>query len=433
MVNNEMTYRVLWVDDDDAIVKGTKQDADEYGIILDHYTNWQDAEVALKNNFDDYSAIILDAYCKISPTEDIQEGFIHVVLPSLTSIFGKKNRFIPWYILSAGTMSRFSDTIKIAAYHHQTPEWGQMEYIKDVPDDDLRNSQFLYKNIVKVAKEQANNIVLFRHNDVFAYLGKDSLIDEQARKLMLSMLGALYFPEEHTNYVYEGNPLRKVMEYIFRAANKVGLLPKECFERDDQINLLESNRYMSGMNTKHSHIRYGKAGDDLEGKGGETIFPPYLGNITKNIIEFGSIDSHTNEAFPYTIDDKDLSLTENEKELFFSYVLQLCHVIKFFEKFVEQHPDTSANKAKKKILSAIAASASDYEGFRGEIKQDSKGNCYCDKCLLSYKAAIDKIGKTVILHDVNKNEDKRTELSYPLRARFKIVEQTGASENNQSK
>jgi hypothetical protein len=241
MVNNEMTYRVLWVDDDDAIVKGTKQDADEYGIILDHYTNWQDAEVALKNNFDDYSAIILDAFCKISPTEDIQEGFIHVVLPSLTSIFGKKNRFIPWYILSAGTMSRFSDTIKIAAYHHQTPEWGQMEYIKDVPDDDLRNSQFLYKNIVKVAKEQANNIVLFRHNDVFAYLGKDSLIDEQARKLMLSMLGALYFPEEHTNYVYEGNPLRKVMEYIFRAANKVGLLPKECFERDYQINLLESN------------------------------------------------------------------------------------------------------------------------------------------------------------------------------------------------
>ena len=224
----------------------------------------------------------------------------------------------------------------------------------------------MYKNIVKVAKKQANNIVLFRHNDVFAYLGKDSLIDEQARKLMLSMLGALYFPEEHTNYVYEGNPLRKVMEYIFRAANKVGLLPKECFERDDQINLLESNRYMSGMNTKHSHIRYGKAGDDSEGKGGETIFPPYLGNITKNIIEFGSIDSHTNEAFPYTIDDKDLTLTENEKELFFSYVLQLCHVIKFFGKFAEQNPDISANKAKKKVLSAIAASASDYEGFKGE-------------------------------------------------------------------
>ena len=134
------------------------------------------------------------------------------------------------------------------------------------------------------------------------------------------MLGALYFPEEHTNYVYEGNPLRKVMEYVFRAAYKVGLLPKECFERDDQINLLESNRYMSGMNTKHSLLRYGKAGKESDGRGGDTIFPEYLGHITKAIIEFGSIDSHTNEAYPYTIDDSDLTLTENEKELFFSYV-----------------------------------------------------------------------------------------------------------------
>ena len=318
-------------------------------------------------------------------------------------------------------MSRFSETIKIAAYHHQTPEWGQMEYIKDVPDDDLRNSHFLYENIVKVAKEQANNIVLFRHKDVFTYLGKDNLIDEQARKLMLSMLGALYFPEKHTNYVYEGNPLRKVMEYVFRAANKVGLLPKECFERDDQINLLESNRYMSGMNTKHSLLRYGNAGTGAEGRGGDTIFPLYLGNITKNIIEFGSIDSHTNEAFPYTIDDADLTLTENEKELFFSYVLQLCHVIKFFGKFVEQNSDISANKAMKKVLNAITASASDYEGFKGEIMQDSKGNYYCGKCLLSFMAAKDHFGKNVELYSVTKNEDRRTELLYPMRAKFRIV------------
>lgn len=225
----------------------------------------------------------------------------------------------------------------------------------------------------------------------------------------------------YTNYVYEGNPLRKVMEYVFRAANKVGLLPKECFERDDQINLLESNRYMSGMNTKHSHIRYGNAGDDSEGKGGDTIFPQYLGNITKNLIEFGSIDSHTNEAFPYTIDDKNLALTENEKELFFSYVLQLCHVIKFFGKFVEQNPDISANKAKKKILNADVVSALDFDGFKGIIEQDSKGNYYCEKCILSYKAAKDNIGKRVELFDIKKN-DKSTKILYPLHAKFRIID-----------
>lgn len=114
------------------------------------------------------------------------------------------------------------------------------------------------------------------------------------------------------------------------------------------------------------------------GTGGvsRSIFPEYLGHITKAIIEFGSVDSHTNEAFPHTIDDKDLSLSENEKELFFSYVLQLCHVIKFFGKFVEQHSDVSANKSMKKVLDAISATASDYNGFEGVIMQDSGNNFF---------------------------------------------------------
>lgn len=62
------------------------------------------------------------------------------------------------------------------------------------------------------------------------------------------------------------------MEYIFRTAFNYGLLPQECFERDNQLNLLESNRYMSGLVTKHSELRYGSEDD--------TIFPKSIGNIT---------------------------------------------------------------------------------------------------------------------------------------------------------
>ncbi len=420
MKTDEMTYKVLWVDDQEEIVESTKLDADEYGIELDHYSNWGDAEVALRSNFEDYTAIILDAYCKIKPTEDIKEEFVGAVLPSLAQIFGEKNKFIPWYILSAGTMNYFSHTVKSAEYQHQSEEWGPMLYIKDAPDDDPKNSHFLYENICRVGKTQANNIILFRHRDVFNYLGKDKLIDEEARKIMLSMLGALYYPENCANYTYEGNPLRKVMEYIFRAAFKVGLLPQECIERDDQINLLESNRYMSGMNTKHSYLRYGNAGSDADGRGGDTIFPEYMGHITKAIIQFGSVDSHTNEVNPYTIDDKNLTLTDNEKELFFSYVLQLCHVIKFFGKYVNQHSDIAANKSMKKVLSMITLDKTKYEGYEGVIMQDSKGNCYCEECILSYKAASDKVGKRVRLSNIREN-DQDTKIAYPLRAHFKII------------
>ena len=163
----DITYKVLWVDDQKEIVESTKLDADEYGIELDHYSNWQEAETALENNFEDYTAIILDAYCQIKPTENIKEEFINAVLPSLSKVFGRKQKFIPWYILSAGTMNLFSHTINCAEYQHNTEEWGRMLYIKDVPDENPQNSHFLFENIRRVGKNQSNNIVLFRHKEVF--------------------------------------------------------------------------------------------------------------------------------------------------------------------------------------------------------------------------------------------------------------------------
>ena len=408
-------YKVLWVDDDESIVASTQQIADDYDIELVHFTNWEDAEPNFRANFQEYSAIILDANCKIK-RDDVEQGeFIPVVKDIISRICGEKRKFIPSYIFSAGTMEGFSYMIKGPQYQHSfyEEEYGRLLYYKDAPDDSDQASTKMFENIKRIAKDKSLNTVMYRHRDVFGCIGKDRYIDSKARRLMLKMLSALYYPEENIYFEYEGNPLRKVMEYVFRAANKVGLLPKECIEKDDQINLLESNRYMSGMNTKHSHIRYGEEGKD-------TIFPEYLGHITKAIIEFGSIDSHTNETSPYTIDDKDLTLTDNEKELFFSYVLQLCHIIKFFAKFVEQHSDVEENKSMKRVLNANYVSPSDYDGYEGIIERDSDGNCYCGKCLLSYKYASDKVGKLVKLCQVKENE-KSTKSLYPLWAQFQII------------
>ena len=59
-------YKVLWVEDDKSIIQGYQLRAEEdKGLELDVAPNWEEAEEKLRINFNEYSAIILDAQCKI--------------------------------------------------------------------------------------------------------------------------------------------------------------------------------------------------------------------------------------------------------------------------------------------------------------------------------------------------------------------------------
>lgn len=347
-----VTYKVLWVDDDGTIVTSTKLDAEDYNLKLDHFTNWEDAETSLRKNFDEYSAIILDANCKIRKNSLEQEEFITAVLPSLFRLFGEKSRSIPWFLLSAGTMATFNSIITGAKYQHSMyeEEWGNMLYLKDAPDDNEQNSSYLFRNIQKIAKDHSFNVVLFRHKDVFSYMGKGKLIDSRARKLMLRMLSALYYPEENIKYEYEGNPLRKIIEYVFRAARKQGLLTARVFDNLDHIILLDASRYMAGLNiiihedkTAMGRARWGNPGSEKDGANGDAVFPSDVALIVKNTINYSSSNSHTEEDEPFFID-------ESNKEVFFSYVMQVCYLIKWFGKYVDLHSDVEKNKSMQKEM-----------------------------------------------------------------------------------
>lgn len=345
-----ITYKVLWVDDqvafDPTFVEGYQLRAEAYDIDLCPVSNWQEAKKLLNDNYEEYSAIILDAQCKMNPDDPEECGFIYKVIADLNKFFGKKQVDIPWYILSAGTMDGFSQVMENAQYNHaeNEEEWGLMVYSKTASAKSENSQERLFENIQRVAQNQISNKVLFRYKDTFQYLGEGKLIDKEARSIMLKMLCQLHYPEDNPRFEYQGNPLRKVLEHLYRAAHKIGLLPSECFDHRGQLNLLDANRYMSGLDTEHSKLRYGKKPSKNGDTDGDTIFPKQAGYITKNILNFASADSHTANSNEYTIDDKDLVIDESTKELFFSYVLQLCHVIKFFGHFVETHSNKEENQ-----------------------------------------------------------------------------------------
>ena len=170
--------------------------------------------------------------------------------------------------------------------------------------------------------------------------------------------------------------------------------------------LLDANRYLSGLNIncyngrelKHQ-ARWGNPGIGKDGKGGDCVFPSEIGEIGRAILNFSNSDSHTEEEdMPYLIE-------ENKKEVFFGYVLLLCHVIKFFGQYVEAHSDIDANIANQRTMpleempkrtSTKKDSSSKREVPKIElpnkddilknvylIQKDSNGNFYCGRCKLS--------------------------------------------------
>lgn len=350
-MREEIFYKVLWVEDDLSIIQGYQITAEAKDIELDVATNWEEAEEKLRINFNEYSAIILDAQCKIKKADTVASKlFLGHVSVRISRIFGEKHKFIPWYVLSAGTMDDFSIVLELINTEERQnfdSLWGPMKYIKakdeEIDGKKVAQEEILFDNIRRVASSTGINTVLFRHSDVFKYLGEGRVFGYiKARTYMLKMLSALYYPEENLNFVYEGNPLRKVIEYLFRGANKFGLLPNDFLDTNGHIVLLDASRFMAGLETNvydgrtiKNKVRFGEPDD--------CIFNQEIAIFVKNILNYSSSDSHTNEDDPYIIE-------EDKKEIFFGYVLQLCHVIKWLGEYINSNPDIEVNKAKIKTI-----------------------------------------------------------------------------------
>ncbi len=344
----DIIYKVLWIDDQPEIVKSYQYVAGLRNIQLMHFENWKDAQPTLEREFGELTAIILDANCKLDTTQQApSERFLGNVLSSLMKMFGDRHREIPWYILSEGTMTNFDTVTNVIVsedrYSHET-DWGKTVNKKAI--DLVTNSEsvnVLFDNIIRAGKNQSNNIVLYRHRDVFKYMGTDALISDEARKIMLKALAVLYYPEENFNYEFAGNPIRKVVEYMFKSALKYGLLTNDFLDERGFVIIWDSMQYLCGMEPKHVPFRFGKKGTKEDYSDYESVLPTTCYNLFKGLLNYVNVDSHTlgeEDNSPYKIDAE-------SKDLFFAYVLALCHIITCFGEYAEQHPNIEENKAKR--------------------------------------------------------------------------------------
>lgn len=314
-----MDYKVLWVDDDHSIVEPYQTLADYKDIDLIHADNWEEGKSILLERFDELTAIILDANCKINRDSAIQGNiFLGKATSDLQFIFGERHNSIPWYILSAGTMSKFDTIIECVSADrlNYVEEWGDIVYFKDTIDE-LEEENPLFENICRVGQNKKHNIILHRHREVFKYLGDKGYLSQEARTNLLGLLSKVYYPEG-LKYKDFGNIMRKIIEHMLRHANCFGILPDAFLEKKNTPNLTDSMLFLCGREAKNVGYQLW----DNENNKAFSIFSDDEYYEFSTVLNFAQKHSHTSSDM----------LT---KELCYGMALTLCHLILVYGHFID--------------------------------------------------------------------------------------------------
>lgn len=344
-MKNDDVMKVLWVDNDPSIVEGTQQRAEQYNIDLPCFPNWEKAEAELKEHFNEFSAIILDANCEFDSESVEDKTFLAYVMPRIAKIFGEMHSEMPWYVLSAGTMDEFDlvlQMVNTSDRKKHNDDWGKLLYFKDKRyDDGSTDLDLLFQNIRKSNESSYTTKIRSLYPDVFHTIeDKQTMLDKEIESILIPVLKALHFPESvrETTSLSNFTQLRQVIEYLFRACNQTGLLPDECV-LNGKINIQESLRYLAGENTKHLGVRYGSY------EQGDHLFPDIVSDNLQQILNTANACTHTADENPNDEDNEvDFIETVGASRLLYSYALELCDVIVWYGKYIKKHPDYKQNR-----------------------------------------------------------------------------------------
>jgi len=433
-MRDKVFYKVLLVDDNDALGASLQPQAERYSLDLQQRECWEDAKQVLsnKNSFLEWDAIILDANCVDKKGNPPDLHFLTPALNDLNSLFVTHGTSIPWYVLTAGGKEEFDFVMEDIRRISRDETWGNMLYFKHEPADDNGKDDVirLFENIQRAAPLRTRNKIKHQYSALFEVM-KSCQFEPESEDIMISILSALHFPEENKGFdpVLYYNRLRQMVEYLFRAANKIGLLP-DYFIEGGKVNLQGSSLYLDDKPFTPSKdstilsIRYGEEG--------ERVFHKNIASIVKNVLSVTSHHSHTIEIDKE--DEKELLayyLETRSPNLLFGYALQLCEVIIWFGNYAKSHNDREANLAKCKVVKKETESIleqkpviEEYEGKSFLLEQDDKGILHAGFCFVHQKHQ-EKLGQMVFLKNVVQNTDKATRNLYPYYAHtVRFIEKT---------
>lgn len=352
--------QVLWVEDDPMITAAYPNEADMIaGIELHPFSCWEEAEAQLEGNYEHWDAIILDAKCKYRKDDaDKAEKFLSHVFPKIMTLAARKNRTIPWYVLSGQGEDDIRDLIP------DTNEWDK-DWLR------ITNRRFYSKNgkvtLGGVEKHERHalfnriktQVMYYRHEiqiehdlypDVFSALDRLGLAAEVGYYLM-PLLEPIHFNgTSNANYNRRYIDVRKALETIFRHMVKMGILPLIIIDGKEieKVNLTWSSLFLGGKTSEDiDSLSKGERNfwkKVTRNTDGPVILKQLAVWLKEAIYQTGGAAHTTSleEEIARNLDNY-LPHVDGSPYMLRSLVMGLCDFILWYDNFIKAHPDAEIN------------------------------------------------------------------------------------------
>ena len=410
-MENSNYIKVLWVGYDPNTKVADASEAAEHHLQLDFCACWNEAKAKLEDNYDGWQAILFD----ISNNEQLADGLLSVLF-ELKDIYAKKDWLVHWYILAGNKCPQIPDAIQKeqnkwnAGWTKKNSNIGKIFYSKST------DKEYLYENIKSNAKKSQRILIKEWYCSEYEQLNS---LNAEVCDDVFTILETMHFPNSHSDFTPRRfyNPMRKALEYVYRDAQKYGIIPNEFFS-NGKVNLNQCFMFLIGNDAEHIGYRYGNPG--------ERIAPRHIQDMMSLIINLGNSSSHSIiENHETELSDEEMQKYDNymkeiggdSKMLIFSIALQFCEIVQWMKHYIERNKDKEKNLQKWVEL-----------GKTYIVERDKDGLYYAGEYLLNYDKIRWKGRKIKIIASCDNNKENKN--IYPYFAYdFKVIEEPKSNSN----
>ena len=301
-----------------------------------NYPCWDDAKKALEDEYDRWSAIILDARCKYHrDSNDNAVEFLREALKDISVLKEKQGRLIPWYVLSGGDRETISDSISDDRLKWDA-DWKEKKYYSKNTDTEI-----LFNRIKVHARKSPRVQIQELYHDVFNAI-EECGIDDEGYNALEDLLIPIHFPAtiEDKDYNDKFEKAREVLEYIFRSMSEHGILP----DWGKQVNLQWSSCLLAGnpaLNKKEAAVI----------QSNKRILPEAMAKMVKTMVNVIPPFCHSDGGNEDGVSKKNyMKYVNSSTFLLRSLTLQLCDFILWYSNYLREHPDAELNALEWEVI-----------------------------------------------------------------------------------